>query len=584
TAKIREREKANKEFKAAKKAGKNAALLEQQRPNVFQMSVANIMPGDQIRVELDYTELLVPDKGVYEFAYPTVVGPRYSDKTLHQNPGDKWISSPYTRKGQAPSYRWDISASLRGGMPIEAVASPSHKLDVAWKGRQQAQIDVDDPAGGSRDFILRYRLAGKGLKSGVLLWQGGKEKFFLAMIQPPERVVDSMRPAREYIFILDVSGSMRGFPLETAKHTMRRLLRGMGPKDRFNIMTFAGGSRVFASSSVAATSANVREGLAFVDSRRGGGGTRIRAALDRALKMRRARDISTSFVVVTDGYVAVERETFQLIRDNLGRANLFAVGIGSSVNRHLIEGMARAGMGEPFVATSEGEARSSAGKLLAYIANPVLTNIKIDYDGFAAYSVIPNSVPDVLAERPIVIVGKYRGPARGNIRVRGFAGNGRFATRLPVTSARHGTGALRNLWARTKVRQLDDDRRVGASPKINQKILELGLEYGLLTEFTSFIAVDKRIRNQNGNSSTVKQPLPLPQGVEDSVISGARVRMASPDSGDEDSDEAGSTLSESASIHRRGCGGCSATGPQGMGLALLLLLALQIMLRRRRRC
>lgn len=173
----------------------------------------------------------------------------------------------------------------------------------------------------------------------------------------------------------------------------------------------------------------------------------------------------------------MERETFRLIRDNLGEANLFSVGIGSSVNRHLVEGMARAGMGEAFVATSSGEASRSAEKLLTYIASPVLTNIRASFPGLDAYDVVPTTIPDVLAERPIIIVGKYRGEARGGVALQGLGGQGRFATELPMARSRAGNRALRYLWARTRIQQLEDDQSIGA-PDAGPKIRALGLVRG----------------------------------------------------------------------------------------------------------
>lgn len=532
-AEIEKKEAARKLYEQAKAQGKSASLLEQKRPNVFQMNVANIMPGDDIKVQLDYVELLVPDDGVYELVYPSVVGPRYSEKTERANPGEKWIANPTLKAGQPAPYTWDLAANIQAGMPIAGLRSPSHKIAAQFTGKDKARIDLNDPTGGNRDFVLRYRLSGSKVQTGLLLYPGkgaapgaspDGENFFLAMIQPPKRVTKDMRPNREYVFILDVSGSMYGFPLNTAKKVMHKLLAGLGPKDRFNVMMFSGGNTVVFKRSQPATKANIASAIAAIDQRRGGGGTRILQAVQAALAMPRASGMSTSFVVVTDGYVSVERETFDVIRKGLGEANLFAFGIGSSVNRYIIEGMAHVGMGEPFEVLGPDQADAKAAKFLAYIESPVLTDVKVQFSGLNAYDVVPSKVPDVFAQRPILVFGKYRGKAKGSIRVTGVGGHGKFSKVLNVasyTANSTSNASLRYLWARHKIQALSDYHRLTADPALKERITALGLKYNLMTPFTSFVAIDKQIRNKNGKQVAVRQPLPMPQGVSNLAVGGA---------------------------------------------------------------
>ncbi|HEV8487544.1 MAG TPA: VIT domain-containing protein [Blastocatellia bacterium] len=210
-AKIREREKAKEEFDKAKQEGKSASLLEQNRPNVFSMSLANVMPGDQIEIELRYTELLVPTDGIYEVVFPTVVGPRYSSQPESSAPQeDRWVRSPYLHQSDKPSSTLGISARISAGVPIRDLSCASHQILPQWQSPSIAQLVLDeaDPSQGNRDFILRYRLAGDQIASGLILYQGEDENFFLYMAQPPERVAHTEIPAREYIFVVDVSGSM----------------------------------------------------------------------------------------------------------------------------------------------------------------------------------------------------------------------------------------------------------------------------------------------------------------------------------------------------------------------------------------
>lgn len=530
-ASIAEKEKARKDYEAAKQQGKSASLLEQQRPNVFQMNVANIMPGDHIRVEMKYTELLIPEDGIYEFVYPTVVGPRYSNKSAALASRDeKWVSNPYTHEGEKPSYGFDISTTISAGLPISEVLCPSHKTNIRFDGSSVASIQLDpsEKSGGNRDFILKYRLSGNGIQTGLLLYPGKDENFFLAMIQPPKSVKTEVIPPREYVFIVDVSGSMHGYPLDISKKLMRDLIGKLRPSDRFNVILFAGCSNLFSEQSIAANSQNLDKAMAFIDKEQGSGGRELLPALHRALGLKGTEGFARTFVIATDGYVEVEREAFDLIRRSLDKANFFSFGIGTSVNRYLIEGMAHAGSGMPFVITKPEGASAEAERFRQYVSNPVLSHIKISYKDFDVYDVEPLCVPDVFAERPVIIFGKYRGFPKGTIEVRGKNGAGEFNDRLNVAEAKpmESNLALRYLWARERIRNLDDMGVFGNPDEQKQLVTQLGLKYNLLTRFTSFVAIDSQVRNANGNSTAIQQPLPLPEGVSDYAVVGVMASSA----------------------------------------------------------
>jgi len=523
TAKIDRREDARRQYEDAKQAGKSASLLEQHRPNVFQMNVANILPSDVIKVELRYTELLVPTDAVYEFMYPTVVGPRYSEqKADNANPWENWVGNPYLHQGEPPTYAFDMAVNLSSGLPIQELTCSSHKVNISYDGPALSGINLDpsEKYGGNRDFILKYRLAGGRIETGLLLFEGEKENFFLLMMQPPKRVSQRQIPPREYIFIVDVSGSMHGFPLDISKKLLKDLIGKLRPFDRFNVLLFAGGSSLMSDQSLPATPENIRHAITIIESQRGGGGTRLLPALKRALALPKTEGYSRSVVIATDGYVSVEEETFDLIRNNLGNANMFTFGIGSSVNRHLIEGMARVGMGEPFIITKPQEAPEKAQKFRKLIQSPVLTGITVDFGRFQVYDVEPASIPDVLADRPVIVFGKWRGKPLGSIIVRGTSGNESFTERLDVAHARplEANAALRYLWARHRITLLADYNRLSPQDERVQEVTSLGLTYNLLTAYTSFIAVDTQVRVVDGTAVTVKQPLPLPQGVSDLAV------------------------------------------------------------------
>jgi len=526
-ARIREKQQAKKEYEEAKAAGKSAALLEQQRPNVFSMSVANVMPQDEIRVELHYSELLVPTEGVYEFVYPTVVGPRYSNAPASKAEESGWVKSPYLHEKEEPSYGFDIETRIAAGMPIDEVLTPSHQTHVDWEDGNTARVRLDprETKGGNRDYILRYRLAGQQVQTGLLLYPGQPgqpgqdENFFLLMVQPPRRVMPAQIPQREYVFVLDVSGSMHGFPLDTAKALMTELIGGLRPTDRFNVLLFSGASKLIAPQSLPATPENVRRVIAEVESAQGGGETELGAALDRAMALPETAGVSRTMIVITDGFVEAEASICEQIRTRLNRSNLFAFGIGSSVNRSLIEGMAHAGQGEPFIVTGSSEAPAMAKRFREYVRSPVLTHVEVETADFQTSDVEPLSVPDLFADRPLVIFGKWHGKPAGTIRVTGLGGEGKFEKAFDVAEARPAADnqALRYLWARARVARLSD---YGAErdEANRQAVTGLGLKYELLTAYTSFVAVHEKVRNQEGDAKDVDQPLPLPEGVSDSAV------------------------------------------------------------------
>jgi len=521
-AKIKEREQAKKDFEQAKEEGKSASLLEQQRPNVFSMSLANIMPQEQVEIELRYTELLVPTDSVYEVMFPTVVGPRYASPQDKTKKEDGFVETPYQHQGEQPASALHISTRIAAGVPIYDLSCPSHQILPQWVSQNVAQLTLDDsnPFEGNRDFVLRYRLAGDQIASGLLLFQDAGENFFLYMAQPPQRVATEAIPAREYIFVVDVSGSMDGFPLNTSKRLLKDLIGKLRPTDLFNVVLFAGDSSVLSPQSLQANQENIDRAIHLLEQQRGSGGTELLPAIQQAMSLPRQDGISRSVVLVTDGYVSGEQGVFEHIRANLNRCNVFAFGIGGSVNRYLIEGIAKAGMGEPFIVTEESEAGSVAAKFREYIETPVLTDIQVRSIGFDTYDVNPMRFPDLLAQRPIILFGKWRGPVAGTIELTGKTGQGEYVSRLDVANSQpdESNSALRYLWARSRIAELSDYGSSDLSEENIKAITALGLKYNLLTRYTSFIAVREVVTNPTGSAEDVKQPLPLPLRVSELAV------------------------------------------------------------------
>ena len=520
-AQIFEKNAARKKYEKAKSQGKTASLLEQHRPNVFQMNVANIMPKDLIKVDLYYTELLVPESGIYEFVYPTVVGPRYSNADSTAQNNNSYVSNPYTHQNEKPLYTFDIEVNLNAGMPLNNVKCGTHETNITFinETKSVCKLKETNKFEGNRDFVLNYKLTGNKINSGLLMFEGEEENFFLLMLQPPSIDKTEETPAKEYIFIVDVSGSMHGFPLNISKELITNLLSNLNANDKFNIILFAGTSNIMSDSSLQATPKNIGDAIKMIDNQQGSGGTQLSLALKKGLALKNSENFSRTFVIITDGYIGQESETFELINNNPTQANFFTFGIGSSVNRHLIEGIARIGLGEPFVVLKRGEAKEKANKFKEYIENPVLTNIKVEFNNFESYDIIPKSYPDVFAQRPIIIYGKWKGSLNGNIKISGITGSTSYNKVFNVQQAdkSNSYSALKYLWARKKIQNLNDFAAYSHNSETKTKITELGIKYNLLTKYTSFVAIDS-VKRETGSSKTVKQPLPLPKGVENSAV------------------------------------------------------------------
>jgi len=506
-------------------------LLEQNRPNVFTMNVANIAVNDTIVVELKYTELLIPEEGTYAFVYPTVVGPRYSNKADSEaNKDSKFVNTPYTHEAEMPTYKFNFKLKINSGIPIQNISCVTHKIQTAYPNINSATVKLDptEVKGGNRDVVINYSLQGNKIETGIMLYENGDENFFLMMVQPPKKVLQADIPAREYIFIVDVSGSMHGFPLEISKKLLRNLIVNLKPTDKFNVVLFAGTAGLYSEKSVEANETNITKAIQFIDRQQGGGGTELLNALNTAFKIPRASiNNSRSFVLISDGYVDVETEAFDLIRKKNNNSNFFSFGIGSSVNRYLMEGLAFMGNGEPMIVEKAELAEKQADKFRKYINTPVLTQIKTNFESMETYDVEPISIPDMLAEKPIVVFGKYKGKAIGKVTISGVSGQSGYEKTIDFSKVQpnKSNAAIRYLWARERIKLLDYyDNESNYSDSIKQKELKmqitaLGLKYSLMTKYTSFIAIDEKYKiDKNGEKVTVRQALPLPEGVSDLAV------------------------------------------------------------------
>lgn len=519
TAKIARKEEARETFEKAKSENKSASLLSQQRPNVFQMEVARIMPGDEVKLTLRYSELLVPTAGVYEFVIPTAIGPRYTSG----GDAEDFTKNPFLEKSTETLTTFSVDLALGTPLPLQSLACPSHEVAINFQAKDRATLKLP-PAAPDRDFIVRYRLAQDKIASGLLLHEGDGENFFVLQVEPPKDVRESDIPTRDYVFLIDVSGSMGGFPLSLAKKLFRDLIGSLRTTDTFNVVLFAGDSDVLSPRPLAATEANLEEAVSLLSNYNGNGGTELIAGMRTALALPMEKDVSRSLVLITDGFIDAESDVFELIRSGANGTNIFPLGVGSSVNRHLIDGLAHIAGNDSFVVTHSGETNDAVERFRNAISSPVLTGITVKGDGFETLDLQPRKLPDLFANRPLTLIGKWNGEATGRLILSGITGEGKtYEQTFDVSEAANNmhNPSLPTLWARETVRSLAEYAKLTGKPDIIEEVTEVGLKYELLTPYTSFVAVDDLPREMAEAPVSVIQALPLPSGVGNGAIGGS---------------------------------------------------------------
>jgi Ca-activated chloride channel family protein len=502
-------------------------LLTQERPNIFAQKVANIEPGKRIDIELLYYNALPYRDGAYVFAFPTVVGPRFNpagstDGVGAVARGDRGTSGQSTEVSYlAPSERsgHDLSlvVELDAGVSLEKVESSTHPISVQNVGTTQRRISLREQATlPNKDFVLRYWVAGRKVKTALMRHEDQRGGYFTLMLQPPEDLKAIPRTAREMIFVLDCSGSMNGKPLDKAKAAVRRVLELMVSDDTFQIIRFSNNASQLGPRPLRATPRNIRRGLRYLDSLNGSGGTMmiegIKAALDYPHEQGKLRVIS----FMTDGYIGNEAEILGAIHDKIGDSRLFSFGIGSSVNRFLLNRMALVGRGAvAYVEQNDAAANEAVDAFYESIAYPALSDVSIDWNGLEVTDVFPSRLPDLHVGRPVVLTGRYRGEPPGSVRVKGRAGGRRVTYDVELRpEARSKRNAIAQIWARMRIADLANRAMVEADLEtLTRQIKETALGYGLMSAFTAFVAVDSSRRTEGGPDTPVDVPVPVPEGV-----------------------------------------------------------------------
>lgn len=554
-ARIEEVRRAEQTFAEAKSRGKTAALLKQLRPNMFTQEIANLMPGLPVRVEIEYAQTVPRVDGRYELVIPLVVGPRFEPPALDAVPAlaavsDVKASAMGWQVAELPDYpevfgltlpdsvdaeRVSLKVRLDAGMPVAAVDSSTHALNVEAPDHDVREITLArGPVRDNRDFVLHYDLAGERSQAGLLAHHDARGGFFSLLIEPPVAVEEAQVQPREMVFLLDCSGSMNGLPMAASKAFMRQALRSLRPTDSFRIIRFSDNATEFSSTPVAATSRNIERGLRYTERLRGSGGTMMTSGVIQALGVRPPPDALRIVVFLTDGYIGNELEVLRLVERELGEARLFAFGVGTGVNRYLLSELGRVGRGFTRYMDPTEDVDTVARSLAERLESPVLTDIEVDWGGIEPLDVSPARVPDLFAGDSIRIQGRYRQPGEHRVTVRGKL-RGRPAqlpvdVTLPASGAAAASSAIPILWARSAVANAMHQLITPAPRRpagwedgdIQARVTALGLEYALVTRWTSFVAVSERVYNsETQGTETLEVPLPMVDGITASAYPNA---------------------------------------------------------------
>jgi Ca-activated chloride channel homolog len=501
---IKEREAALKVYQQAKKEGRKASLVEQERPNVFTTSLANIGPGEEVAVRISYQQILEYDSGRFELRFPMVVGPRYipgSVITTKATTGTGWafdtdqvedasrVTPPVLHPDQGATNPVRLDVSLDAGMPLERLNCPSHAAQIKKNADGVHSIRLDGvPA--DRDFVLEWTPArGSEPRAAVFTEELDGSFYVLAMLMPPDDTfTETVRLPREVIFVVDTSGSMGGTSIMQARDALILALEQLAPEDYFNIIEFDSNFTKLHRHSVPAMPAAIKDAKQWVAGLQADGGTEMMGPLLAALEDIEEHTPIRQVVFITDGCVGNEDALFHAIHKELGRSRLFTIGIGSAPNSHFMERAASFGRGDFTHIGTPSEVSLRMGEFFAKLENPVLADIELQWPDPDA-EIWPEQVPDLYAGRPVVVTARL-GTVHGELVATGVRANETWEARtvLSVGAARAG---VNRLWARRKIASIMDQRARGVpEDEVRPQVVEIALAHHLVSKYTSLVAVD----------------------------------------------------------------------------------------------
>lgn len=527
---IHKRIEARQIYEQAKAAGKRTALLEQERPNIFTQSVANIQPGEEIVITIRYVQALKYDRGVYRYVFPMVVGPRFIPGAPTGKKGTGWaedtndvpdasrITPPVLKPGRRSGHDISLTVVLDAGLSIEDLNSKSHDIELTDEDVGKATVSImQQDTIPNKDFILEYRVAEDKPRSAYLTHFSQQGGYLLLMIQPSlESVTQNLEP-KEIFFVVDCSGSMSGYPIQKVKEAMYHCIQGISPDDTFQIIRFSSNASAFSPKPVPATRLHKDEALDYIQALHGSGGTMmiegIKACLDYPKNPERQRIV----FFMTDGFIGNDSQILAAVKEKVGTTRLFSFGVGSSPNRSLLERMAELGRGTAQYIRQDQDAQPVITDMLSRISKPYLTDVQINWAGLSVTDVFPNPIPDLYSAQPLILFARYDVAGQAGITLTGTINGQPYEEQvwIALPNWNPDNGSLASVWAREKIKYLMLKQLGGRIKGIEEEVTNLALEYNLMSQYTSFVAVDEVIPEGSDTTlpRTIAIPVPMPDGV-----------------------------------------------------------------------
>lgn len=546
---IKRREEAQKIYEQALREGRTAGLLEQERDNIFTQSLANIKPGEQIEVTIRYTDSLKFEGGNYEFVFPMVVGPRYIPGSPTDRPGGNTdrvpdaerITPPVLPPGTRSGHDIGVTVEIDAGVPVKDVRSPSHKIRTDRTGNLVRVAIAQEDTIPNKDLILRYQVAGDTTRATVLTQADSRGGHFAVYLIPAVEYKTSEIVPKDVVFLMDTSGSQAGDPLVKSKELMRKFINGLNPNDTFTIIDFANTAQQLSPAPLPNTPANRQKAMAYINSLEAKGGTELLNGMRAVLNFPPAKEGRLrSAVLLTDGYIGNENEVIAEVQRGLKPGNrLYCFGVGSSVNRFLLNRLAEVGRGTAQIILHNEPTQEVTERFFRQINNPVLADVRVSWEGAGGKpDIYPGAAPDLFASQPLVLFGRKQDRTGGQLKITGVAAGGkRYEKTLKVDFSGAGNPAVAGLWGRWRIKDLMSQMFGNETKSGVEAVTDTALSYRLLSQYTAFIAVSEEVRvSPDGTRQRVQVPVELPEGVsyegifgpaaDEERSSGAASRMA----------------------------------------------------------
>ena len=497
---VREKQEAQAIYRAAAAQGQTAGLVEQARPNLFRTQVANIGPGERVKVRIEYWQNVRFADGAFSITLPLTLVPRYSASFVEATHAEEAPQAPHATQAamsdrQALPPIVGLSVDLNPGLPIAQVESPTHRIDVNRQGERFKVQLADLAVLADRDFTLRWTPVPQiEPASAVFTEQVNGETYAYAMLMPPTQAIQTL--PRELILVIDTSGSMHGTAIEQARAALVEALAHLRPTDRFNLIQFNSTASQLFDNAMPANEETLAQAARWISQLRADGGTEMSPALTMALQGEPAPGYVRQVVFATDAGVSNENALIAQIERELGQARLFPVGIGSAPNGWFLRRAAQVGRGAQLTIRNIGEVQAQMRALFAKLDRPALGNLSLNWP--AGAEIHPQTLPDLYAGEPLLAVARLP-QSSGMVRASGWNTQGDWNAALELSRSVRAEGVAR-LFAKYKVEALEDAMRQGAADEatIRPQIVELGITHAIVTRYTSLIAVEKQPSRPKG--------------------------------------------------------------------------------------